>query len=667
MSKFFSSLLVLTFLVALVTYFFFLRITDNSLPDYDQNLISTRVNETILIHRDHNGIPFITSNNTSDLYFSIGFVHAQDRLFQMDLLRKMSEGRLSEWFGDTTLFTDIFYRNLLLKSQAEKILKQLSENERVILQSYVNGVNEFVQHSLRALPIQYSFLGSYSFEPWTELHSIMVYLMIKEAISPFQKAHRFNRDRMKKNYLLDYLDGLESRMVVVPETRSMTGKKITYIEKRSRPIIPGIDYSINLNTEYSENLTGTTISGIPILFSGVSKNRSWITQSEKNINPAKPNFTDLIVRHPEVISVKNAEDFNLILQTNMAETHVIGHDLLFSGEINDRIIETNYQWNQDFSSYHSLLKMELPIIPGSVNALLGDSVFYQGKFEKKAEKEIIHFPKSKLKFYQVLSDSSDRLWLDYIVRKKAFQPDEVSVLSEIDDYYYSVVVKLLLLNRLQNLTSDELKIAHKYLSVWRAEYNRQDIGSTLFLIWNYQFLMLTGENKLWVDPNFNFNDKYSIQAKTISLMQQSNKEIDSVIAVSMIKSVITLKHFFGDDPAGWRYENLMKFQLRTSTPTENQIIEENNNFEIRSEGYHFITAINYNKNKISVDQTIAVVRSFRESGSEAPNHYISIGGINEQIRSPFYSNQLRLWFLKKYIQLDGKQEFKYLTRIENEK
>ena len=94
--------------------------------------------------RDGEGVPHIFGTTLEDLCAALGFAHAQDRMWQMELLRRSGQGRLSEIFGERTLRTDIFLRALDLYGHAERSFAALPEESRALLEAYARGVNAFI-------------------------------------------------------------------------------------------------------------------------------------------------------------------------------------------------------------------------------------------------------------------------------------------------------------------------------------------------------------------------------------------------------------------------------------------------------------------------------------------------------------------------------------------
>ncbi len=127
--------------------------------------------------RDEHGIPQLYGDSLADLMRAQGFVHAQERFWEMDVRRHVTAGRLSELFGEATVETDRFVRTLGWREVAERELPLLKPETRNAFEAYADGVNSYVeQRSTSELAVEYSVLGvtglDYRPEPWTAVDSI---------------------------------------------------------------------------------------------------------------------------------------------------------------------------------------------------------------------------------------------------------------------------------------------------------------------------------------------------------------------------------------------------------------------------------------------------------------------------------------------------------------
>jgi len=142
-------------LFLILTAYFILRA---SLPNLDGSRDISVLNQSVTINRDAQGIPTIKANNRQDTAFALGYVHAQERFFQMDLLRRSASGELAEIFGDDALDSDIKVKVHRFKERARKIIRWLPAAHYTALMSYSNGVNYGLE-GLTNDPYQYLLLG----------------------------------------------------------------------------------------------------------------------------------------------------------------------------------------------------------------------------------------------------------------------------------------------------------------------------------------------------------------------------------------------------------------------------------------------------------------------------------------------------------------------------
>lgn len=163
-----ASLLGLVVVVAAAA-FFWLR---TSLPVTEGSLAVQGLSAPAEIRRDANGVVTIRAASELDGYYALGFVHAQDRLPQMEFMRRLGAGRLSEVIGASTLEYDKRMRVLGLYRVAEAGLAELSPEVRAALDAYAAGVNSFLESHRGVLPLEYLVLG-FEPEPWQPADSLV--------------------------------------------------------------------------------------------------------------------------------------------------------------------------------------------------------------------------------------------------------------------------------------------------------------------------------------------------------------------------------------------------------------------------------------------------------------------------------------------------------------
>ena len=149
-------------------YYFFVR---RPLPKKKGDLVLEGLHEPVEIIFDRFGVPHIYAQNEDDLFFAQGYVHAQDRLWQMELNRRTGSGRLSEIFGEVAIEADRFCRRLGMHRAAMAEEARLPEHNRRILDAYACGVNAYIERNNNNLPIEFTLLR-FKPAPWQIADSI---------------------------------------------------------------------------------------------------------------------------------------------------------------------------------------------------------------------------------------------------------------------------------------------------------------------------------------------------------------------------------------------------------------------------------------------------------------------------------------------------------------
>jgi penicillin G amidase len=171
-SIFLSLALVLTIaVVCLVGYAYFTA--RSALPQLDGTVGVKGLQSAVNVVRDGHGVPAIEAGNLQDLFFAQGYVTAQDRLWQMDVMRRFGAGELSEILGPDLLKVDREQRILGLRAAAKKSIAMASSRDRAYLDAYANGVNAFIGGHSRSLPIEFRIL-QYRPKSWQAEDSIVI-------------------------------------------------------------------------------------------------------------------------------------------------------------------------------------------------------------------------------------------------------------------------------------------------------------------------------------------------------------------------------------------------------------------------------------------------------------------------------------------------------------
>lgn len=155
--------------VALSGVWLFLR---GSLARLDGTVAVAGLTAPVEVSRDALGVPTITGTSRPDVAYATGYVHAQDRFFQMDLLRRVAGGELAALFGPAAAKVDRSHRFHRFRARAEAALAALSESDRVLIERYTAGVNDGLS-SLSARPFEYGLLRLTP-QPWRPADSMLV-------------------------------------------------------------------------------------------------------------------------------------------------------------------------------------------------------------------------------------------------------------------------------------------------------------------------------------------------------------------------------------------------------------------------------------------------------------------------------------------------------------
>jgi penicillin amidase len=194
------TLLIALLLAAALGYWY----ARGKLPQREGELYLSGLTAPVQVRWDERGVPHIQAKNETDLYRALGFLHAQDRLFQMELMRRLAKGELSEILGPKLLETDKLFRTLGLRVQAEARVRIINSRHPSwpALQAYLDGINEFQE--TRPLPIEFEILGIRNPLPYSAEDTLAVtgYLAYSFAAAlRTEPVLTYVRDRLGPDYL----------------------------------------------------------------------------------------------------------------------------------------------------------------------------------------------------------------------------------------------------------------------------------------------------------------------------------------------------------------------------------------------------------------------------------------------------------------------------------
>jgi penicillin amidase len=176
MNKFFKTFLgiIIIFVpLALVLLLVFNGMAKKSFYSVSGETSVSGLGANVKIYFDDYGVPHIFAENEKDMYFAMGYMHAQDRLWQMDLTRRVAEGKLAEILGGNVLEFDKLFRTIGIDKFSYKWYESLNPKSKEILTEYTAGINMFMETHQNNLPVEFDALN-YKPEPWKPEHSLMI-------------------------------------------------------------------------------------------------------------------------------------------------------------------------------------------------------------------------------------------------------------------------------------------------------------------------------------------------------------------------------------------------------------------------------------------------------------------------------------------------------------
>jgi penicillin G amidase len=281
-------------------------------PDYDRSVAVAGLTGPVEVWRDSLAVPHLWAGTEEDLYFAQGYVHAQDRLWQMEMLRRVAEGRLSELFGQRTVESDRFLRTLGLWRAAGEAERMLEPHERRLFEAYAAGVNAWIENRDGALPPEFLVLRIEP-EPWTVRYSLALEKIMAWDLSSYwpgldlaRAIRELGADRAKHLVPGDpewgaliledtpvppevpavaaaWLDRLSatraSNAWVISGSKTRSGKPILANDMHLALDVPGIWYLMALHADSAEHgpldVVGMTIPGSPGVVAGHNRAIAW--------------------------------------------------------------------------------------------------------------------------------------------------------------------------------------------------------------------------------------------------------------------------------------------------------------------------------------------------------------------------------------------------------
>ena len=330
------ALLMLVIVIALVAVIFVRNLSQRGVPDYTKDLPLQGLHGPVEVYRDSFSIPHVYARDKHDLYMATGYLLAEDRLWQMDMLRHVTEGRLSEIFGVKYVETDLLLRSLRFGLKSQRILASADTASLDAIRAFTEGVNQFIKANGHHLPPEFGIL-KYKPENWEPSQSLnMIGYMAWDLKAGWSEILlndiRKTVDSLRYRQLLpdlmreqpavySELTGKSNPVAVVPDlllhtdllqelgadvldgsnnwavsgTKSATGMPLLANDMHLGLSIPGIWYQMHQVVNGEMNVTGLVLPGAPVIICGHNDSIAWgMTNTyvdnldfyEEKINPA---------------------------------------------------------------------------------------------------------------------------------------------------------------------------------------------------------------------------------------------------------------------------------------------------------------------------------------------------------------------------------------------
>jgi penicillin amidase len=382
-------------------------IKTRAVPDYNKGADLEGLTETVTVYRDSLGIPHVYAKNDLDLFRTVGYIMAQDRMWQMDLMRRITLGRLSEVLDPDLVDADNFFRALQFSKKSEMVISRTDPEIIACLEAYADGINQYIERNRKKLPFEFAMLG-YEPEPWEVVHSFNLIGYMNWTLSSgwseemaLYKLHgkidsaRYNElipdmdfhdalvfpDWMVSEKDLELQTHIDDALRVVDElglrifqasnnwavsgTRSETGMPLLSNDMHLELMAPGIWYPMHQVVEGKFSITGVGFPCSPYIIAGHNEHMAWgwtmlyMDDTDfylETINPEDTNqylvdgqWRDMEVVE-EVIPVKGEEE--PVTRVNRF-THRGPVVSTFKG-VTDKVISMRWQGNGYSNEYRSV-------------------------------------------------------------------------------------------------------------------------------------------------------------------------------------------------------------------------------------------------------------------------------------------------------------------------
>ena len=290
------------------------RLLRRSLPRLRGVIATDGIDAAVRIDRDRHGIPHVSAESAKDAAFAMGLVHGQDRLFQLELTRRVASGRISEFAGTDGLASDRFVRRVGIRRTAEHETEAMDGETRTIAEAYAAGVN-FAVASAKRLPVEFTLL-KITPEPWTIVDSLCCARLLALGLSTnwdnelqrLDLLRSIGAERAAKLGILypvtnptiltttraaagttqdSFLEGYREASRWIPMIgggsnswvgsgeRTASGRPLLCNDPHLPPSLPSIWYAAHIRAGADFESTGVTFAGVPFVIIGHNRDIAW--------------------------------------------------------------------------------------------------------------------------------------------------------------------------------------------------------------------------------------------------------------------------------------------------------------------------------------------------------------------------------------------------------
>lgn len=592
---------------------FFSGLNTQTAPDYsaDENVFG--LSSVVTTTRGETGFPFISSSSENDFAFSLGYLQAQDRFWQMNWLRAEMKGETAKLIGKKAVEWDLLIKMLGIETRASELVKSLPEAEKQRLQAYTRGVNEFIRIHENRLPVEFALLDQKP-EPWKPEHSAGILLLYKwrYLIPEFKRKllpHLLSLPdyRALQSVLLPDLNVLEPKYThsdssltgqpyqapywLLSEngwsfSLSAFGSKLTgtddpmvMINQIGPNNLPPDNFLVS--GRVGEQLTGLLagMPGTPWFFGGIQNERAWVVNGfTDTLEVGVVNVPSQALRIPLSLEIKDEVKLDFLVPV-LSSTLLLPQQLTgFPGD-SVQVFLRGMNWN---------VKSDIPFLSGMPGQVPDEKSMGSFRFkiiqnekslnEKWADRilsgnDTLSLSQIKNQVKSVKTDSS-LFNLIYNYRKNGhFQIGDFQNLTEILDGIDGLRIKNRILPVLSNDSGKSVTQNLVYLNSWQGEQDQKSIGTSVFYTWKFMFL------KNWLNEDLG-SDLFLIWLSDIqnsdkvfnkiilenpslinSRMPVTDEPVDLAVKHAFKDAIIYLQNNLGVNSFNWRWENVNQTTL----------------------------------------------------------------------------------------------------------